>query len=299
MTATQVATPRTGSRSATPRRRSRRFKAGRIAIFATLAVVTAFFLFPFYWVVSTALQTTVEQQALPLTWWPDDLQWNNFKIAWEVQPFTDYLWHTLLIVALTTVGAVGSAAIVAYGLARLRFPGREFWFNVVLSTMMLPFIVTLIPIYLIFNQLGWLNTFYPLIVPAFFGGGPFNIFLLRQFMMGVPHELDEAARVDGASHWQTFTRIILPLIKPALAVTAWMTALGAWGDFLAPLIFLPTSDMWTLSLGLYTFPSAQPPGWGGQLVMCIALIMMLPVVIGFFFIQRWLIEGVNLTGVSR
>ncbi|MGW0229838.1 carbohydrate ABC transporter permease [Actinopolymorpha singaporensis] len=278
---------------------ARRRGAGRSAIFAVLLVTTAFFLFPFFWVVTTSLQSTHEQQSLPLTWWPDSPQWHNFAVAWHVAPFTTYLLHTLAIVSLVTVGSVASASFVAYGLARCRFPGREFWFNAILSTMMLPGTVTLIPIYLLFKNIGWLDTYYPLIVPAFFGGGPFNIFLLRQFILGIPRELDEAARVDGAGHLRIYAHIILPSIKPALAVTGWMTALGTWGDLFGPLIFLSSPEKWTLALAIYQFPTMQPPGWGDQLVMSIALIVMIPVVVGFFFLQRWLIEGVNLTGVNR
>lgn len=306
MTALDQASLATGTAEAsqargTPQRRSRRVRLTpkTVTIFIVLVLTTAIFLFPIYWSVNTALQSTTEQQQLPLVWWPSDLQWHNLSVAWGTFPFTDYLWHTLLIVVCVTIGGVLSAACVAYGLARLQYAGRNLWFNVVLSTMMLPFIVTMIPQYLIFEQLGWLNSYWPLIVPALFGGGPVNIFLLRQFMMSIPAEIDEAAFVDGASHWQIFTRIILPMVKPALAVTAWMTALGAWGDFLGPLIYLSSPQKWTIGLGLFSFPTAQPPGYGNQLVVGIALVVMLPVVVGFFFVQRWLIEGINLTGTNR
>ncbi len=282
-----------------PGGRRRRWTPGRIAIVVVLVITTCFFLFPFFWVVSTSLQTTVEQQTLPKVWWPSVLQWHNFSVAWAVAPFTTYLWHTALIVALVVAGSVSSASLVAFALARMRFPGREFWFNAILSTMMLPGTVTLIPLYLIFKDLGWLDTYLPLIVPAFFGGGPFNIFLLRQFILGIPRDMDEAARVDGAGWLRIYWNIVLPTIKPALAVTAWMTGLATWGDLFGPLIFLTSSQKWTLALSIYEFPQMQPTGWGSQLVMCIALVVMLPVVIGFFFLQRWLIEGVNLTGVSR
>lgn len=281
------------------RQTKRPWSRQRMAIFVVLVITTCFFLFPFFWVASSSLQSTHEQQSLPLTWWPSSPQWHNFRVAWQVAPFTSYLVHSLIIVVCVTIGSVASASFVAYGLARCRFPGREFWFTAILSTMMLPGTVTLIPIYLVFKDLGWLDTFYPLIVPAFFGGGPFNIFLLRQFILGIPRELDEAARVDGAGHLRIYAHIILPSIKPALAVTAWMTALAAWGDLFGPLIFLTSPENWTLALAIYQFPAMQPPGWGDQLVMSIALIVMLPVVVGFFFLQRWLIEGVNLTGVHR
>lgn len=282
-----------------PTRHHRRWTPGRTAVFVMVIVTTCFFVFPFFWVVSTSLQTTQEQQRLPLTWWPSRPQWHNFVTAWQAAPMTSYLLHTLLIVVCVVVGSVFSASLVAYGLARLRFPGREFWFNVVLSTMMLPLTVTLIPLYLIFKDLGWLDTFLPLIVPSFFGGGPFNIFLLRQFILGIPRELDEAARVDGAGHLRIWWNIIMPSIRPALAVTAWMTGLAAWGDLFGPLIFLSSETKWTLSIALFQYPTMQPPGHGDELIMSIALVVMLPVVVGFFFLQRWLIEGVNLTGVSR
>jgi multiple sugar transport system permease protein len=290
-------------RSETPQLRPKAgrhlWRGNKTPIFIVLVITTAVFLFPIFWVVSNALQTTAEQQTLPKTWWPHDLQWSNFKAAWSVAPFTTYLWHTLLIVVLVVIGSVASASLVAFALARLHFRGREFWFMAVLSTMMLPSTVTLIPLYLIFKDLGWLDTYLPLIVPAFFGGGPFNIFLLRQFILGIPRELDEAATVDGAGYWRIYYNIILPTIKPALAVTAWMTGLATWGDLFAPLIFLTSSSNWTLAISIYEFPNMQPGGWGNQLIMCIALIVMLPVMVGFFFLQRWLIEGVNLTGVSR
>lgn len=301
MTAVHAATraapqPTTATRA--PRRRTR-WTRSQVAVFVTLLLVTAVFLFPIYWAVNTALQTTAQQNKLPVVWWPGDLQWGNLHTAWTQQPFTDYLWHTLIIVAGVTIGSVASASLVAYGLSRLRYAGRDFWFNVVLATLMLPFIVTLIPQYLMFQQLGWLDSYLPLIVPAFFGGGPFNIFLLRQFMMGIPHEIDEAAFVDGATHWQIYTRIVLPMVRPALGVSAWMTALAAWDNFLGPLIYLPSTGKWTLSLGLYGMAGNPVPGWGNQLIVGIALIVMLPVIVGFFFMQRWLIQGVNLTGVAR
>ncbi|MEV0844789.1 carbohydrate ABC transporter permease [Streptomyces sp. NPDC049954] len=286
------------ARAGTKRERPR-WTPATTATFLALILVTALFLFPVFWALNTSLQTTAEQQSLPVVWWPDDLQWSNFKAAWTYLPFTDYLWHSLIIVVSVTVGSVLSASAVAYGLSRLKYAGREFWFNVVLSTMMMPFVVTLIPQYLVFERLGWLNSYWPLVVPAFFGGGPFNIFLLRQFMRSIPREIDEAAFVDGANHWQIYSRIVMPMVKPALAVTGWMTALGAWGDFLGPLVYLSTPDKWTVGLGLYSFPISPPAGWGDQLVVGIALLVMLPVVIGFFFIQRLLVEGVNLTGVDR
>lgn len=287
------------ARAARKNKRKKSWTPQRIAVFGLLVVTTAVFLFPIYWAVSTSLQSTAEQQTLPVVWWPSHLQWHNFQVAWTTEKFTGMLVRSIIIVVTTVIGSVASSSLVAFGLARLRFTGRDFWFNVVLSTLMLPFIVTMIPLYLIFLQIGWINTLYPLIIPAFFGGGPFNIFLLRQFMLSLPNDLDEAAKIDGASSFQTYLHIIMPNVKPALAVVAWSTAIASWGDFLGPLVYLSSPSNWTLGLGLYNFPVSQPPGWGNQLIMGIALIVMLPVVIGFFFMQRYLIEGVNLTGVQR
>lgn len=280
--------------------RRRRIRGSKVAIFAILLALLVIFLFPLFWIVSNALQTNTEQVTLPLTWWPSIPQWHNFVVAWNTLPFGIMLWRSFIIVLFSTIGAVGSSVVCAYGFARIRFRGRQFIFFAVLATLMLPGIVTMIPVYLIMKDLGWLNTMLPLIVPAYFGGGAFNIFLLRQFMMSLPNDLEDAARIDGASTLTIFFRIFLPLLKPALAVVAWMSALASWGDFIGPLIYLTggTKD-WTFTLGLYNFAGEMPPGWVHQLEMAMAIISIFPVVILFFFVQRWLIEGINLTGVSR
>lgn len=299
---TDLAVPTADVRGPAPERRpgQRKHRRGaRRAVTAVAVVVTAIFVFPLYWAVNIALQTTQQENSLPLKWFPTKLRWHNLVVAWDTLPFGSYLIHTVIIVVLVTIGSVLSASAVAYGLGRLRFPGREFLFNAMLATLMLPFVVTLIPLFIIFKDIGWLDTYYPLIVPLWFGGGPFNIFLLRQFVRSLPRDLDEAARVDGAGYFRVYWSVILPNIRPALAVTAWMTALATWGDFLTPLIYLSSPRKWTLALGLYAFPSAQPAGWSDQLLVGIALIMIVPVLVGFFFIQRWLIEGVNLSGVAR
>lgn len=271
----------------------------RWAATALLVITTAAFLFPVYWAVVVAVENDDDRRQLPPRWFPSHVDWSNFSLAWHSAPFQSYILHTIVLVIVVTIGAVGSSAIVAYGLARVRFPGRDLLFNVMLATIMVPFIVTLIPIYLLFNQIHWLDTYYPLIVPAFFGGGPFNIFLLRQFMLGIPRDIDEAAMIDGAGHLRIFVSIILPVITPALAVTAWMTAVATWSDFLGPMIFLTSSDKWTLALGVFELPATVPAGHQGQPIMAGALMMMVPVVLGFFVIQRWLISGVNLTGAAR
>lgn len=268
-------------------------------IFLVLCVLAVMFLFPFFWIVSSALQTTQEQQSLPLTWVPSKAQWNNFQVAWNTLPFTRYLLNSLLIVTASTIGAVASSAWCAYGFARLRFMGRTVWFYITLSTLMLPGTLTMIPVYLIMKDLGWLNTYYPLIVPAWFGGGAYNIFLLHQFMKGIPVELEEAAKIDGASIVRIFFQIIVPSIKPALAIVAWGTALASWGDILGPIIYITDANKWTFAQAIQVFPGSMPAGWGSQLEMAIAVVFMIPVIVGFFLLQRWLIEGIQLAGVNR
>lgn len=268
-------------------------------IFAVLVVVSAIFIFPFFWVVSSSFQSTAEANSLPLTWWPSTLHLHNYVVAWEQYDFTRYLVQTVVLLVVATVGEVASAAVCAYGFARIRFRGRDAWFMAVLASIMLPSTVTLIPLFIIFKDFGWLNTYYPLWVPAFLGGGAYNIFLLRQFMMTIPQELEDAARIDGAGHVRTFTSVIIPLVKPALAVATWMSALAQWGNFFLPLIILTSEKKWTLALGVYNLGNNAVRGYADQLIMALAVVMMLPVIVGFLILQRWLIEGVNLTGVAR
>jgi multiple sugar transport system permease protein len=280
-------------------RQRRRRQIGRWVILAVLVVIALVFLFPFFWVVSSSLQTTLEANSLPLTWWPSSLQWHNYAVAWGELDFTRFLVQTVFVVVLATVGEVSSAALCAYGFARIKFPGRDIWFIGVLASIMLPGTVTLIPLFIIFKDFGWLNTYYPLWVPAFLGGGAFNIFLMRQFMLSIPAELEDAARIDGANHLTIFRRIVLPLIKPVLAVATWTAALAQWGNFFLPLVILSSESKWTMALGLYGLGTETLPGYADQLIMAITVVTMIPVVIGFFVLQRWLIEGVNLTGVAR
>lgn len=267
--------------------------------YAVLTLLSVLFLFPFYWIVSVALQTPSEATSLPLTWWPKVPQLSNFAGPYGIMPFGLFLVHSLIIVVAATVGAVGSAAVCAYGFGRIQFLGRDFWFMVVMTTLMLPYIVTFIPVYIIMRDLGWVNTLYPLIVPAWFGGGPFNIFLIRQFMRGIPMELEEAARVDGASTFRVFRSVMVPLLKPVLAVAVWYSAFASWGDLLGPLVYLTTENKWTYTLGLYEFGSTVTKSYLVPYEMSLAVISMLPILIAFFMLQGRLIQGVNLNSGIR
>lgn len=275
----------------------RRWASGwRYAVLTLLSIV---FLFPFYWIVNTALQTPSESVSLPLTWWPKVPQVGNITAPYSLMPFGVMLLHSLIIVAAATVGAVASAAVCAYGFGRLQFWGRDFWFMVVLTTLMLPYIVTFIPIYIVMRDIGWLDTLWPLIVPAWFGGGPFSIFLIRQFMRGIPMELEEAARVDGASTFRVFRSVMLPLLKPVLWVAAWYQAFASWGDLLGPLVYLTPEHQWTYTEGLYEFGATTTQNYLIPYEMSLALIAMVPVLIAFFMLQGRLIEGVNINSGIR
>jgi ABC-type glycerol-3-phosphate transport system permease component len=268
---------------------------GKIVVYALLIIGSIVILIPVFWMVSSALKPNHQIFLYPPQWIPNPIQWDNFVAAMTALPFDIYFRNTLIIEVGTIVGTVLSCSIVAYGFARLEAPGRNFWFIVLLSTMMLPSVVTMIPVYLIFRQLGWVNTFLPLIVPHWFGSA-FYIFLLRQFFMTIPRDFEEAARIDGANTWQILTRIVLPLSKPALATVAIFTFMGVWNDFMGPLIYLNKPETYTLALGLNFFKGQYTSDW--NMLMAASLVMMLPLVILFFVAQKAFIEGITLTGVK-
>ncbi|MGH2532585.1 MAG: carbohydrate ABC transporter permease [Thermomicrobiales bacterium] len=274
-----------------------RGRAGQVVTFAILVFVAFLFVAPFLWMLSTALKPA--QQIFELNWIPDPIVWGNFRDALQSAPFGTYFKNSAIITGLSALGAVISSSLVAYSFARLRWPGRDLWFALVLATMMLPGIVTLIPQYILFAELGWVNTFRPLIVPGWLASDAFYVFLLRQFFRGIPMELSEAAKIDGASELRIWWQIVMPLSKPALAAVAIFSFNGAWGDYLKPLIYLSTENNYTLQLGLTTFQQAAGglPRW--DWMMAASLVVMLPVVILFFLGQKYFIEGVTLTGIKR
>jgi len=265
-----------------------------LAALAALAV-TLFFAFPLYWMLITALKGDAEIFRNPPTFFPQQLEFGNFARALEQIPFWSYVRNTLLYAVLSSIGASLSAALVAYGFSKVKWPGREVVFFVVLLTMLLPYQVTMIPTYLIFRSLGWTNTLLPLIVPAFLGNAYF-IFLMRQFIRTLPDELSDAARIDGCTELGVFRRIILPLIKPALAVVFLNQFLNAFKDFLGPLLYLNDPEKYTLSLGLQQFNGAYGQEWA--LLMACATIFVLPLFVLFFFTQRYFVEGVTFTGLK-
>ena len=254
---------------------------------------------PFLWMVSTSLKDIKDVFVMPPEWIPDPIVWRNYVDAWATLPFGLYFRNSATVAVTATLGHVLAASFVAFGFARLRAPGRSVLFALVLSSMMLPRQVTMIPSYLLFRRLGWVNTFKPLIVPAFLGGGPFHIFLLRQYMMGIPRELDEAAKIDGCSNFGIYWRLILPLSGPALAAVAIFSFRAHWQDFMGPLIYL-TGDKLTLALGL-RFMLVQA-GHGGLTMwnhlMGMSLVAMTPMILMYFFAQKYFIQGVVVSGVK-
>lgn len=270
-------------------------------LYALLVILSIVFTFPFVWTVLTAFKAPYEIYVFPPPIFPEQFRWSNFAEVWRQAPFLIFLINTLTVAVLSIIGDVTTASLVAYGFARFRFPGRNFLFLMVLSVLILPEEVTIIPQFMIYRSLNWLDTLKPLILPAFLGGGAFNIFLLRQFFLTIPRDLDEAAMIDGAGSLRILWQIMLPLSKPALATVCIFSFLFHWNDFFRPLIYLNTTEHFTLSLGLRFFQTAAERG--GQplehLLMAASVMMTLPVLLLFFSLQRYFIEGITMSGIKR
>ncbi|MEZ4865168.1 MAG: carbohydrate ABC transporter permease [Caldilineaceae bacterium] len=251
---------------------------------------------PFLWLLSSSLKPEQEIFLFPPKWIPNPVRIQNYVDALTYKPFGTYIVNTLTIVILNEIAIVGSASLCAYGFARIQFPGRDFWFAIVLSTLMVPYFVMMIPQFVIFSRLGWTNSYLPLTVPFFFGGGAFNIFLLRQFFRTLPPELADAARIDGCGEFSIYWRIFMPLAKPALATVAIFTFLNGWNDFIGPLLYISSPDKFTVAIGLATFRSVMRTRW--DLLMAASTAMIVPVLLLFFFAQRYFIEGIVLSGLK-
>jgi ABC-type glycerol-3-phosphate transport system permease component len=271
--------------------------------YAILLILGASYLLPFYWMVSSALKNENQVFVVPPVLAPFPPRWMNFVESWTSLPFNTYLFNTLIKYALpVTLGTLLSSALVAYGFGRVRWRGRNIFFAICLSTMMVPFQVTMVPLFVIFRQLHWINTYLPLVIPAFFGN-PYFIFLLRQFFRSIPEELSDAARIDGSSELGILFRIILPLARPALTVTALFTFMGAWNDYLGPLIYLQKPAQYTLAVGIDFLRQAMTTktthtALSYPYLMAVSAVITLPIVVLFFFAQRTFIEGITLTGLK-
>jgi multiple sugar transport system permease protein len=289
---------------ARPAARSSAGRAAAVAAtYAVLLMLGLTFSFPFLWTLSSSLKTAQETQVFPPGLLPAVPQWVNYATVWTTQPVWRWILNSLIVITLSVPGAVLSGLVVAYSFARFDYPGRGFLFMLLLSSLMLPFEVTLIPQYLLFYQLKWIDTFLPLTVPAWFGaGGPsaLTIFLLRQFFMTIPRDLDDAARIDGAGSFRILRSIIVPLSGPALATVLILQFLGHWNDFLGPFIYLNNKSLFTMSIGLRYFQTV-PEQLGepkDHLLMVATIIMTLPAIALFFAAQRYFVRGIVMTGLK-
>lgn len=278
------------------RRKPAGFYVYRAAQYAIMIVLSAIFMIPLAWLVSTSLKEQGQVFAYPPIWIPNPIRWSNYAEALQRAPLLRWLTNTATITVFAIIGNVLTSSMVAFGFARLRFPGRGPLFILLLSTMMLPEVVTLIPRFILFRSLGWLDTFLPMIVPPFFGGGAYNIFLVRQFYLTIPTDFDEAARIDGASNWVIWRRILMPLSTPALTAIAIFSFVYHWNDFLHPLLYLFTEDKKTLALGLRAFINPYDASW--QISMAAAMFLVVPIMVIFFLGQRYFIRGVVMTGIQ-
>ena len=282
-----------GSGRSVARRRRERLQT--LTAHLVLLGIGVLFGLPFYWLVITSLKPDAQVFQMPPVWFPHPIQWRNYPHALAYIPFLRYTLNTFTLCALNVLGTVLSCSLVAYSLAKIRWQGRDPVFYSLLATMILPGQVTMIPTFAIFKWLGWIGSYRPLVVPAFFGSA-FNIFLLRQFFLTIPDELSDAARIDGCTEFGIYSRVILPLARPALVTVALFTFIGAWNDFLGPLLYLTDERSYTLSLGLQRFVSQHGAEWG--MLMAASTVMTMPIILVFFLAQRTFIQGVTLTGIK-
>jgi multiple sugar transport system permease protein len=267
----------------------------QIGIYALVACGGALMIVPFLWMLSTSLKTTAQSMAFPPEWWPRPFIWENYTQIYEYMPFFTFLFNSVKITFFVLVGQLLTCSLAGYAFAKLRFPGRRPLFLILLSTMMIPSQVTLIPVFIIMKFLGWINTHYALIVPAFFGS-VFGTFLLRQFFLGLPNDLEDAARIDGCSPFGIYWRIMLPLAKPSLATLGIFTFMGTWNDFMRPLIYLSDMDKMTLPVGLALLSNHQDIRI--PLIMAGAVLSLLPILVLYVFGQKYFVQGIALTGMK-
>jgi len=264
-------------------------------VYLFLLVFAMGFLLPFFFLLTGSFKTSSELFSVPFRWLPKHFTLENYVQVFTKIPFFRYLRNTIIIVVLNMIGALVSNSLIAYGFSRLRWPGRDKIFMIVIATMILPYQVTLIPLYLMYTKIGWIGTFIPLTLPGFFGNA-FFIFLMRQFLVGIPKELTESARIDGAGEFTIFLRLIMPISKPVLATVAIMSFMNSWKDFLGPLVFLGSDKLYTLSLAASMLRSNLNPNW--ELLLALGVVMVLPVLILFFVLQKYFIQGITMSGIK-
>ena len=304
MATTEITGPAVATAGEPSRRRTRAILTRSVLPRIVLILGCVVFLLPFYFMVVSALKSTQEATQAPPTFIPHSWAWGNFEAAVSFIPFGLYAFNSVAITVGATIGAVLSNTMIAYGFARIRWPGRNVVFYICLATIFLPYPVVLVALFDIFGRLPsfglqgaqhWVDTFLPLIVPTFFGN-PLYIFLMRQFMLGIPRDLSDAARVDGASELQTFWHVMLPLTKPAVVVVAILAAVASWNEFLLPLLYLQSQDKYPLAVGLAFFTQEHDVAY--NLLMAASTLIVLPIIIMFVLFQRFFIEGITVGGVK-
>lgn len=302
MTAGQQSEMRTAAPTSRFRSAVLRRNLGRGILYAIAISSSAIFMFPFVWTLLSSLKRSAELFRFPPTWFPEVPQFSNYPQVFEIVSWGTWTWNSVLVASVSTFGAVLTAALVGYSFARFRYPGRTPLFLLTLSTMMLPVEVTLIPLYLMFAKIGWMDSYKPLMIPSFFGGGAFLIFLMRQFFMSIPIDLDEAARLDGAGYLRIFWQILMPLSVPVTATAAVLTFMGEWNSFLQPFIYLNSKEKFTLAVGIRYFQTVAvttddtEPKY--HLLMAASVMMTLPIVLMFFLAQRYLVQGIVMSGIK-
>jgi len=265
-------------------------------LYIILIILAILFIIPFLFLFFGSFKVSSELFRIPFKWLPDHFQFGNYKEMFASIPFFTYLKNTLVIVFFNIIGSIISSSFIAYGFARLDWPYRNKVFMIVLATMVLPFQVTMIPLFIMFTGWGWIGTILPLTVTCFFGN-PFYIFLFRQFFLGIPKELTYAARVDGANEFRIFLTIIMPLAKPCVATVAIFAFMRTWNDFIGPLVFLADDRLYTLSLAAQLLRSNLDPRW--HVLLALGVVMVLPVLLIFFLMQKYFIQGVAMSGIKE
>jgi multiple sugar transport system permease protein len=268
----------------------------RVLLYAVLTIAAVLCFLPIFWLIRSSLMTLVEIFKYPPLLWPARMRWDNYAAAMTAVPFPLYFRNTLIIVIPTVMATLVTSSMSAYGLARFRFPLRGLWFSLVVGAIIVPPAVVLIPQFILWSRLQLINTFYPLIVPFWFGGGAFNVFLLRQFFMTVPRDFDDAARIDGATYFRILWQILLPMIQPALIAVGLFQFFFQWNDFFGPLIYLNDPNTYTLAIGLTHFIGTYATQWSS--LMAATVIIIVPPIIIFFIGQRYFVEGITLTGIK-
>ncbi len=275
---------------------SRRRTWSRALNWTLLLAGSILMMMPLIWMLSSSLKLETRVFEYPPRLIPEPARFANYVDALTYKPFHLYLRNTVFLVTMNEIAVLFTASFCAYGFARVDFKGRSFWFTVLLAVMMLPGIVLMVPSFVIFSRLHWIDTFLPLVIPPFFGGGAFNIFLLRQFFRSIPEDLADCARIDGCNEFGIYARVMLPLAKPALTTVAIFTFIGAWNNFMGPLLYFNSSENYTVSIGLAMFRSVMRTRW--DLLMAASAAMTVPMIIVFFAAQRYFVQGIVLTGLK-